>query len=81
MLVHSNSSVPNRVLAAWRHNAQAELIADATVAGNRLIVVSCEPKTYEISFDRMPALKKIAPQERRNFEIARRRQLHQVAGG
>jgi uncharacterized protein DUF2442 len=70
MLVHSNSSVPNRVLAAWRHNAQAELIADATVAGNRLIVVSCEPKTYELSFDRMPALKKIAPQERRNFEIA-----------
>ena len=70
MLVHSNSSVPNRVLAAWLHNAQAELIADATVAGDRLIVVSCEPKTYEVRFDQMPALKKIASRERRNFEIA-----------
>jgi hypothetical protein len=70
MLVHSNSAVPNRVLAAWRHNAQAELIADATVADKWLIVVSCEPKTYEVGFDQMPALKKIAPQERRNFQIA-----------
>ena len=70
MLVHSDSSVPNRLLAAWQHNAQGELIADATVAGNRLIVVSCEPKTYEVRFDQMPALKKIASQERRNFKIA-----------
>lgn len=70
MLVHSNSSVPNRVLAAWRHNAQTELIADATVADDRLIVVSCEPKTYEVGFDQTPALKKIAPHQRRNFEIA-----------
>ncbi len=70
LLVHSNSSVPNRVLAAWLHNAQGELIADATVAGDRLIVVSCEPKTYEVRFDQMPSLKKIAPLQRRNFEIA-----------
>ena len=49
----------NRVLAAWQHNAQAELIADATVADDWLIVVSCEPKTYEVRFDQMPALKKI----------------------
>jgi hypothetical protein len=70
MLVHSNSSIPNRVLAAWRHDAQAELIADATVADDWLIVVSCEPKTYEVRFDQMPALKKITPQQRPNFEIA-----------
>ena len=70
MLVHSNSLVPNRVLAAWQRNAQAELIADAMVADDRLILVSCEPKTYEVRFDQMPALKKIAPQQRPNFEIA-----------
>jgi len=70
MLVHSNSSVPHRVLGAWMHNAQAELIAHATVAGDRLIVVSCEPKTYEVRFDQMPALKKIAPRQRSSFEIA-----------
>jgi hypothetical protein len=33
-------------------------------------VVSCEPKTYEVRFDQMPALKQIAPGQRRNFEIA-----------
>jgi len=70
MLVHSDSRVPRRVLAAWQLNAQAELIANATVAGDRLIVISCEPKTYEVGFDQMPALKKIPRPERRNFEIA-----------
>ncbi|MFZ0888361.1 MAG: DUF2442 domain-containing protein [Candidatus Binataceae bacterium] len=70
ILVHSESSLPHRVLAAWLRNAQSELIARATVADDRLIVVSCEPKTYEIRFDQMPALKRIAPQQRRNFEIA-----------
>jgi hypothetical protein len=70
ILVHSDSRVPRRVLAAWHHNAQAELIANATVADDRLIVISCEPKTYEISFDQMPALKKIPAPERQHFEIA-----------
>jgi hypothetical protein len=70
MLVHSDSRVPRRVLAAWQHNAQAELIANATVADARLILISCEPKTYEVGFDQIPALKKMAPSERRNFEIA-----------
>lgn len=70
MLVHSDRSVPNRVLTAWLRNAQAELIAEATVADDRLIIVSCEPKTYEIRFDQMSALRKIAPPQRNSFEIA-----------
>lgn len=71
MLVHSDSLLPRRVLTAWLRNAQAELIAHATVADDRLIVVSCEPKTYEVRFDQMPALRKIAPEQRRNFESQR----------
>jgi hypothetical protein len=70
MLVHTDSCVPRRVLSAWQHDAQTELIANATVAGDRLILISCEPKTYEIRFDQMPALKKVAPSERRDFKIA-----------
>lgn len=70
MLVHSDWSVPKRVLTAWLRNAQAELIAEATVAGDRLIVVSCEPKTYEVGFDQMPALKKVQPRDRGSFELA-----------
>jgi transcriptional regulator with XRE-family HTH domain len=69
ILVHSGSAVPRRVLAAWQRNAQSELIASATVANDRLIVVSCEPKTYEVGFDRIPALKKISLQQRNKFEI------------
>jgi hypothetical protein len=30
---------------------------------NRLIVISCEPKTYEVRFDQMPALRKIPNRE------------------
>jgi hypothetical protein len=70
ILVHSDSSVPKRVLTAWLRNAQAELIAEATVADDRLIVVSCEPAMYEVGFDQMPALKKIERQHRKSFELA-----------
>ena len=67
MIVHPDSSVPKRMLTAWLRDAQAELVAEATVAGDRLIVVSCEPKTYEVGFDQMPALKKVQPRESREF--------------
>lgn len=70
MLAHSDSSLPRRVLRAWRLNAQTELISCATAAHDRLIAVSCEPKTYEIRFDRIPALKQIPPKQRTNFEVA-----------
>src|SRR5690349_936704 len=33
MLVHFDSVVPRRVLTAWQHRAQTELIATATVVG------------------------------------------------
>ena len=71
ILVHTDSCVPRRVLAAWQHGAQTELIANATVADDRLILISCEPKMYEIRFDQIPALRKIAPSQRRHFEIAK----------
>ncbi len=70
MLVHSDSSIPNRVLTAWLRNAQAELIAEATVAGDRLIVISCEPKSYEVGFDQIAVLKGIAREHRNRFELA-----------
>ena len=66
----SKSRVPRRVLTAWLNGAQAELIANAAVADDTLVVVSCEPKIYEIRFDQMPALKKIPVDKRRDFELA-----------
>lgn len=70
IIVHSNSSLPRRVMTAWLRNSQAELIASATVAGDRLILMSCEPRTYEIRFDQLPSLKCIAPPQRRDFRVA-----------
>lgn len=51
-------------------NREHKLQANATVAGDRLIVISCEPMTYELGFDQIPALSKLPASERCNFEIA-----------
>lgn len=70
ILVHSTPSLPRRVLRAWLKGAQSQLIAEARVAEDRLLLISCEPKMYEIHFKDMPPLSRIATRERANFEIA-----------
>ena len=67
-LVHSDATVPRRVLIAWLHGAQNELIADASVVDDRLFVISCAIDRYEVSFDQVPALKSI-PEATYKFEI------------
>jgi hypothetical protein len=68
-LVHSDLTVPRRVLTAWSHGAQSELIADANVAGDCLFVISCALDRYEVPFGEMPALKRLPEAERAAFEI------------
>ncbi len=67
--VHSDSTVPRRVLAAWLHGAQSDLIADASVADDRLFVISCALARYEVPFDKMPPLKSIPEAERGTFDV------------
>lgn len=69
-LVHSDISVPKRVLTAWKHRAEKELIANATVVDDRLFVISCEPETYELAFDSLPSLRKLRPHQRSNFAVS-----------
>ena len=57
-------SAPRRLLTAWAHNAQDQLIAKATVSEDRLFVLSCALKQYEVAFDEMAALKCIPKTER-----------------
>jgi len=59
-LVHTNSVVPKRVINAWTMGAQEQLIADATVIGDRLLVLSCAIEKLEVPFDSLPALKRIS---------------------
>lgn len=68
-LVHSNFTLPRRVLAAWIHGAQEDLIADARVANDRLFVTSCTLKEYDISVDEIPSLSGLPKSELTNFEI------------
>ena len=68
-LVHTNSVVPKRVMNAWTMGAQEQLIADATVIGDRLLVLSCSMEKLEVPFDALPALKRISINNRSNFTI------------
>ncbi|HXW92551.1 MAG TPA: DUF2442 domain-containing protein [Terriglobales bacterium] len=68
-LVHKGWTVPSRVLRAWAHGAQDELIADASVADDRLFVTSCALESLEVPLVEIPALKSVSASDRRNFEI------------
>jgi len=68
-LVHADAAVPRRVLTAWLHGAQNELIADATVVADRLYLVSCAIQRYEVGFEQVPAMKSIEPADRRRFRL------------
>lgn len=68
-IVHSDDSVPRRILAAWAHNAQDQVIAKATVSGDRLFVLSCALHQYEVTFDDMPALKCIPKKQRAKLVV------------
>ena len=68
-VVHSDPSLPRRVLSAWTHNAQDQLIAKASVSKDCLFVLSCALQPYEIAFDAMAALKRIPVAERANFSV------------
>lgn len=68
-LVHSDTRVLHRLLKAASIGAERSLIADATVAGDRLFVMDCAFRLYEMPFDAYPALRRIPPGERDDFEI------------
>lgn len=68
-VVYSDASIPRRVLSAWTHRAQEQLIAQVSVSKERLFVLSCALQPYEIAFDTMPSLKRIPLAERGSFVV------------
>lgn len=70
MVVHSGMEVPRRVIGAWLAGGQKQLIAQATVVEDRLLVLSCATERFEVPFESMRALARIPGAERSNFEIA-----------
>lgn len=69
LLVHHGEAIPRRFLWAWDLGIQSQVIADATAIGEKLVVRNCALKPYEISFDAYPALSRIPPGERKNFDV------------
>jgi hypothetical protein len=69
MIVHSSPGVPERVLHAWEVGAQQGLIADATVAHDRLMVRSCSLDQYQVAFSEIPSLARLAVTSRSQFTI------------
>ncbi|MBD2178690.1 hypothetical protein H6F42_17360 [Pseudanabaena sp. FACHB-1998] len=49
--------------------AKDQLIAEARVIGDRLLVLSCSMEKLEVPFDSLPTLKGVATRERSNFTI------------
>ena len=68
--VHSGPELPLRVLRAWHMGAQQQLIADARLIDDRLLVVSCAAESYEIEFHALPELSDMAAPKRNQFEVA-----------
>ena len=66
---HTNSVVPKRMMNAWTMGAKEQLIADATVIGDRLLVLSCAVEKLEVPFDSLPALKRISIDHHSKFII------------
>jgi hypothetical protein len=67
--VYQNSDLPQRVVNAWSMDAQDQLIAEAIAIDDYLLVFSCAMEKLEIPFDSMNALKRIAVEDRGNFEV------------
>lgn len=70
LIVHKGPEVPARVLGAWRIGAQTQLIADASVVGDALMVISCAMERIEVPFAELPALGNLSREARSAFVIA-----------
>lgn len=68
-VVHSDPNVGRRIVKASAMANERRLIADATVAGDRIFVMDCAFQLYEMPFDGYPALRRIPPRARGSFEI------------
>ena len=70
LLVHRGAEVPRRLLRAWRIGAQDDLIADAVVVNDVLLVWSCAMERMELPLGRLPALGAISPRDHAKLKVS-----------
>jgi hypothetical protein len=69
MLIHSDQVVPQRVLQAWRVGAQDDLVAQAFIAGDELLVVSCSLEKFRVALADIAALRKLSTAAMQDIEV------------
>lgn len=70
LLVHSDYAVVKRILLAWNYGAQNNLIADAAVIEDKLLVRDCALSRYIIPFSAISDLSSINPEDRKDFSVS-----------
>ena len=70
VLVHEGPPLPARVLDAWEMGAENELIAEASVTGGVLFVLSCALERLEVPIRRLPALSGMPAEDLRGLEVS-----------
>ena len=70
VLVHQGPPLPARVLEAWEMGAENELIAEASVTGGTLFVLSCALERMEVPVRRMPALARMRTEDVTALEVS-----------
>jgi hypothetical protein len=70
VLVHQGPPLPARVLEAWEMGAENELIAEASVTGGVLFVLSCALERLEVPVCRVPALAKMQADDVKHLEVS-----------
>jgi hypothetical protein len=70
VLVHQGPPLPARVLRAWEMGAENELIADASVAGGILFVLSCALERLDVPIRKIPALAGIGAKDLLCLEVS-----------
>lgn len=68
-VVHRDTRVGQRILQALALGAPEHFIADATVANGSIHAMDCAFNLYEMPFDAYPALRRIDPDQRRDYDI------------
>jgi len=68
--VTSALSVVRRMILAHKSNAERQLIASASISGDKLVIWTCEPQRMEVPTKDIPALARMKPGLLANFTVS-----------
>lgn len=70
-IFHKDETMPKRIINAWEMDAEKELIADASIQGDTMLVLNCALDRFEFSIDEISSLRDLSEDVLNDFEIDR----------